>query len=37
MNKHMGVNAEGELNDTIEFNSSSVKNLSGEETVIARK
>jgi phage/plasmid-associated DNA primase len=36
MNKHMGTYAEGQSADTIEFNAASVKNLSGEETVIAR-
>jgi phage/plasmid-associated DNA primase len=32
----MGTYAEGQSADTIEFNAASVKNLSGEETVIAR-
>ena len=36
MNKHMGAYSEGESADTIEFNCSSKKNLSGEENVTAR-
>ena len=36
MNKHMTAYSEGQSGDTIEFNAASVKNLSGEETVIAR-